>query len=193
MTAEHLRGLGFSVKTTREPGGTPLGRQIRDLVLNASGDSLTAATELALMFAARAQHLEQVILPALRSGAVVLCDRFTDSSVAYQGYGSGVPLDTIRTLETLLCQGVRPDWTLVLDVDPEIAARRAGERNREARQAENRFEKEGLEFFQRVREGYRAIARQEPARVRIIDARGSVAETQQAVRRSIEEFLGSAS
>ena len=190
LASEHLRGLGYSVTSTREPGGTPVGQQIRDVVVNASPRSVSPLAELALMFAARAQHVEQVILPALQRGEVVLCDRFTDSSVAYQGYGRGVALDTIRALDGLLCQGGRPGLTLLLDVDALTSLRRTAARNREARQQESRFEKEGMEFFERVRRGYLEIARQEPERVKVVDASGSIAEVQEAVRRIIEEFLG---
>ena len=190
LASEHLRRLGYSVTATREPGGTPVGQQIRDVVVNASPGSVSPLTELALMFAARAQHIEQVILPALQRGEVVVCDRFVDSTVAYQGCGHGVSLETIQALDGLLCQGARPDLTLLLDVDAQTSLRRTAARNREARQQESRFEKEGMAFFERVRKGYHEIARQEPGRVKIVDAGGSIAEVQEAVRRIIEEFLG---
>jgi len=190
LASELLRRLGYSVTATREPGGTPVGQKIRDVVVNASPGSVSPLTELALMFAARAQHIEQVILPALQRGEVILCDRFTDSSVAYQGYGRGVALDTIRALDGLLCQGARPDLTLLLDVDAQKSLRRTAARNWEARQQDSRFEKEGMEFFERVRKGYLEIARQQPERVKIVDGSGSIAEVQEAVRRIIEEFLG---
>jgi dTMP kinase len=189
LAAEHLRSLGYSVTATREPGGTPVGQQIRDVVVNASPGSVSPLAELALMFAARAQHIEQVILPALQRGQV-LCDRFVDSTVAYQGFGHGISLETIRALDGLLCQGMRPDLTLLLDVDAQTSLRRTAARNREARQQESRFEKEGMEFFERVRKGYLEIARQEPGRVKIIDGSGSIVEVQEAVRWIIEEFLG---
>ena len=189
LLAEYLRGRGLETTATEEPGGTAAGRQIRELVLKASAEPLTAPAELALMFAARAQHIEQVILPALRSGAVVLCDRFTDSTVAYQGYGRGISLEVIRALEQALCQGLRPDLTLLLDVDPETAARRTGGRNQSARQQPTRFEKEGLEFFERVRQGYRALARDEPHRVRLLNGMEPIAQVEEAVRRAVEEFL----
>lgn len=187
--AGRLRGLGLRVRATREPGGTPVGRQIRDLVLNASSDSLTDLTELTLMFAARAQHVEQVILPALQAGEIVLSDRFTDSTVAYQGYGRGIALDTIRSLEALLCQGVRPDGTLLLEIDVETGLRRAQARNDSRLGKESRFENETLEFFHRVEQGYREIARREPGRVRVVDGRGSIAEVQERVARCVDEFL----
>ncbi len=190
LEAERLSRQGRSVTATKEPGGTTVGRQIREIVLNAAGGPLSASTELTLMFAARSQHIEEVILPALKSGNVVLCDRFTDSTIAYQGYGRGIPLDAIRTLEDLLCHGVRPDLTLLLDIDPETAAQRTGSRNRAALQKGARFEEEGLEFFRRVRRGYREIARREPERVRMLDARAGIAEVHEQVRRSVDAFLG---
>lgn len=189
LAAEHVRRLGYSVTETREPGGTSAGQHIRDLIVNASPGSMNPLTETTLMLAARTQHVEQVILAALRRGEIVLCDRFADSTVAYQGYGHGVSLDTIRALDRLLCQGVRPDLTLLLDVDAETSLRRTVARNREARQPESRFEQEGMEFFERVRKGYHEVARSEPQRVQIVDAARSIAEVQETIRRIIGEFL----
>jgi len=189
LEADRLRGRGFRVTATREPGGTAVGQQIREIVLHAPRGSVTPFTELALMFAARAQHIEEVILPALRVGDVVLCDRFTDSSLAYQGYGRGIPLEAILGLETMLCQGVRPDLTLILEIDPETGARRSGQRNRAASDPDTRFEQEGIEFFERVRRGYREIAQQEPARIRRVDGQGSIEEVHARVRQVVDEFL----
>ena len=189
LAAEHLRAQGLRVVETKEPGGTPLGQQLREILMNAAPGTLSPLTELVLMFAARAQHIEQVILPALRSGAIVLCDRFTDSSLAYQGYGHGVSLETIRTLDNLLCQGVRPHLTLLLDVDVQTSASRTGARNHLTRQAASRFEQEGRPFFERVRAGYQEIARQEPQRVQVIDGGASLTEVHRAVLQEIERFL----
>jgi dTMP kinase len=189
IESERLRRKGFRVTATREPGGTAVGQQVRVIVLHAPRGSVTPLTELALMFAARAQHIEEVILPALQAGDVVLCDRFTDSSLAYQGYGRGIPLEAILGLETMLCQGVRPDLTLILEIDPETGARRSGQRNRAASDPDTRFEQEGIEFFERVRRGYREIAQQEPARVRLVDGQGSIAEVHERVRQVVDEFL----
>ena len=189
LEAERLCGKGFQITTTHEPGGTAVGQQVREIVLHAPFGSVTPLAELALMFAARAQHIEWVILPALRAGGLVLCDRFTDSSLAYQGYGRGVPFDAIRSLENLLCQEVRPDLTLILDLDPETGAHRTGSRNRAASEPATRFEQEGIEFFRRVQQGYWEIARQEPARVRVVDGRGSIAEVHERVRQAVDEFL----
>ncbi len=187
--AERLRGLGRAIVATEEPGGTAVGRKIREIVLDGSSGWLSPPTELALMFAARAQHLAEVIVPALKRGEIVLCDRFTDSTVAYQGYGRGLSLEAIGSLENVFCGGVRPDLTLVLDIDPPTAAERTGARNRSSRATATRFETEGLEFFRRVQQGYRALAQQEPDRVRIIDGRAGIAEVHLQVRRWVDEQL----
>ncbi|MBI3934694.1 MAG: dTMP kinase [Acidobacteria bacterium] len=189
MLGEYLRDQGKTVILTREPGGTPVGQQIRDVLLNASQQAITPLTELSLMFAARAQHIEQVLLPALHRGGIVLCDRFTDSSMAYQGYGRGGSLDTIRALENLLCQGLRPDLTLILDIDAETSLRRTADRNRKAHQPDTRFEQEDLQFFERVRAGYLAIAKQEPQRARILDGSVTIEQLQAAIRQVVDGFL----
>ena len=191
--ASRLRQAGCPVVTTQEPGGTATGRKIREIVLHAVSHPLSASTELALMFAARSQHIEEIILPALHAGKIVLCDRFTDSSVAYQGYGRGIAPDAIRTLEDLFCRGLRPDLTIILDIDPATGMTRARARNRAAQEKETRFEEEGLEFFRRVRQGYEEIARQEPGRVRLIDGKGSADdvhhEVHEQVRKVADTFL----
>ncbi|MBI4444209.1 MAG: dTMP kinase [Acidobacteria bacterium] len=188
LAARRLRSSGFRVTTTREPGGTAAGQQIRDLVLH-SAAQLTPEAELALMFAARAQHVERVLLPALQAGQIVLCDRFTDSSFAYQGYGRGISLKQIRTLEEMFCRGVRPDLTLLLDLDPATGLERARSRNRSGQLATSRFEEEELAFFRRVREGYREIARREPERVQVLDASAGIAAVEQFVQQRVDAFL----
>ncbi len=189
LLAGYLRECGVEFVLTREPGGTGVGRRISDLVQNSATERLEPLAELALMFAARAQHLEEVIRPALGAGRNVVCDRYGDSTVAYQGYGRGAGLEGIRDLDRILCDGERPDLTLVLDVDPETGARRTAERNRGSKQEKTRFEQEGPDFFQRVREGYLAIAAAEPGRVKLIDARGSVDDVQQRIRREVDALL----
>ena len=192
LESDRLRGKGLRVTTTREPGGTAVGQQVRDILLQMQRETVTPLTELALMFAARGQHIEQVILPALRAGQLVLCDRFTDSSVAYQGYGRGIKLELVSGFEKLLCQGIRPDLTVILEIDPATGARRTSHRNRAASELPTRFEQEGIEFFERVRHGYREIAQQEPARVRLVDGQGSIAEVHERVRQAVDEFLRTA-
>jgi len=164
---------------TREPGGTPLAEQIRDLVLTARGEGLPDAAELLLMFAARAVHLENLIEPNLAAGRWVLCDRFTDATYAYQGAGRGLAEDSIRPLEILVQETRRPDLTLLLDVPVQMGLQRARLRNASAgnmRIAKDRFEAEREEFFERVRAAYLARAAAEPQRIVVIDASRSADE-----------------
>lgn len=172
--AAYLRRRGFSVLVTREPGGTPLGEQIRRLLLSTSSRGMDPRTELLLMFASRATHVAEVIAPALAAGTIVLSDRFTDASVAYQGYGRGLPLKFIRALERFACRGVKPDLTFVIDINPRTSLRRARQRLRRARADEARFERETRRFYERVRRGYRAMARAEPRRVLLVNGEDTV-------------------
>jgi len=178
--AEALRARGLAVVTTREPGGTPTGERIRQLLLDVRTAGLDASTELALMFAARAQHLREVILPALGAGRVVLCDRFTDSSEAYQGGGRKLGKGPILDLHRILCGGLKPDLTILMDSDLASSVERARRRNRDRSPAaldESRFESENRSFFTRVRNAYLEIAKCEPERVALVDARGTPDET----------------
>ncbi|HWP83599.1 MAG TPA: dTMP kinase [Terriglobia bacterium] len=188
LLCEHLRRQGWPVMATREPGGTAVGQKVREILLHAE-DAITPLTETSLMFAARSQHIEQVLLPALQGGKIVLCDRFIDSSVAYQGAGRGVPLETIRALERLLCRGVRPQLTLLLDIDVATGLQRASKRNQAALLPSTRFERESREFFERVRAGYLDLARQEPQRVRVLDGRLGIGEIHAAICAVVDEFL----
>jgi dTMP kinase len=169
-----LGGLGIAHVVTREPGGTPLAESIRDVVLSAREESLPPTAELLLMFAARAVHLANHILPSLRAGRWVICDRFTDATYAYQGGGRGVGLDTIAALESMVQGALRPDFTVLLDAPVQKALARARRRNAGA--PEDRFERERGEFFERVRQLYRARAAAEPERFAIVDATRSVDE-----------------
>lgn len=171
--AERLRERGIEVQLTREPGGTPLAERIRELLLDPSDEKMAVDTELLLVFAARAQHIAEVIRPALERGAVVLCDRFTDATYAYQGGGRGLPVERIAQLESFVQGGLRPDLTLVFDLPVEIGLSRAAARGRL-----DRFEQEGRTFFDAVRNTYLDRARAEPARYRILDAAQSLAEVQ---------------
>ena len=189
LAAARLSQNGCVVVSTLEPGGTNVGRAIRELVLKSGATELSPLAELALMFAARAQHISEVILPALNNGKVILCDRFTDSTVAYQGYGRGISFDLISVLEKTLIQGLRPDLTIVLDIPLAMAANRTVDRNRSAEESPTRFEIEGLDYFSRVREGYLEISRLEPQRVRVIEGQGSVEEVQNKIDQCIDAFL----
>jgi len=181
--ATALREAGHKVVETREPGGTATGEKIRKVLLDSGTAALDARAEMALMFASRAQHIAEVIEPGLASGSIVLCDRFTDSTEAYQGSGRRLGSDAVRALHRVLCGNLQPDLTLLLDSDPHASLRRARLRNqRTSRNAgrghdENRFEQETRAFFVRVREGFAAIARREPGRVVTVDARGTPAQT----------------
>jgi len=175
-----LREQGIDVLLTREPGGTPLAERVRELLLAPSDEAMASDTELLLVFAARAQHLAQVIVPALSRGAVVLCDRFTDATYAYQGGGRGLDVQRIAQLETFVQGALRPDLTLVFDLPVEVGLARAAARGRL-----DRFEQEGREFFEAVRTTYLQRASAEPARYRILDA----AQTLEAVQRDLDGLL----
>ena len=161
---------------TREPGGTPIGEALREILLSKDGTAPSVTSELLMVFAARAQHLHEVIEPALRDGKWVLCDRFTDATYAYQGYGRGFDLGEIEALEALVQRGRHPDLTLLFDIDPKLGMARARQR------AElDRFEEEELPFFERVREGY--LSRTElDSRFNVIDASQSIDDVQRALR-----------
>ena len=168
-----LREQGIEVLLTREPGGTPLAERIRELLLTPSDEVMAADTELLLVFAARAQHLAGVIKPALARGCVVLCDRFTDATYAYQGGGRGLSLERIATLEQFVQGDLRPDLTLVFDLPIEIGLARAAARGRL-----DRFEQEGSAFFDAVRQTYLQRAAAAPERYRIVDAAQTLTQVQ---------------
>jgi dTMP kinase len=183
FVAAEVQRAGHEVVLTREPGGTPLGERIRELLLQPGGEILPMA-ELLLMFAARAAHVETVILPALQSGRWVVCDRFTDASHAYQGGGRGIPGATIDALDQLVTAGLRPDLSLLLDVPLEVSAeRQAGRSDRD------RFEREASPFFSRVRTRYLELAKAQPGRIRVINAARSLPEVQADIRRALQESL----
>ncbi len=178
--AGRIEAAGQRVLVTREPGGTPLGEELRRLLL---AQSMHLETETLLMFAARREHLQRVILPALAAGTWVLCDRFTDATYAYQGGGRGLDPGRIEILEHWVHQGLQPDLTLVFDLSVEEAKRR----RLAATAAPDRFEQEGLEFFARVRSAYVARAARFPQRIRLIDA----SQTVEATRNILEELISS--
>ncbi|NER59130.1 dTMP kinase [Pseudomonas sp. MAFF212428] len=182
--AEHLRAHGLDVVLTREPGGTPLAERIRELLLAPSDEKMDADTELLLVFAARAQHLAEVIRPALARGAIVLCDRFTDATYAYQGGGRGLSVERIATLERFVQGELRPDLTLVFDLPVEVGLARAAARGRL-----DRFEQEGQAFFQAVRHAYLARAAADPARYQLVDAAQPLAQVQLALDALVPQIL----
>src|SRR3569833_2095154 len=175
--AEVLRGQGIEVLPTREPGGTPIGERVRAVLLDSRTQGLDPMAELALMFASRAQQIAQVILPNVEAGRWVLCDRYTDSSEAYQGGGRQLGSDAILDLHRVVCRGLQPDMTVLMDSDVAASVARARRRNEQAKGEsgegvdENRFEKENRVFFSRVHEGFNKFAEREPGRVFKVDAR----------------------
>lgn len=173
----------LSFVATREPGGTPLAEQIRDLLLAPRDELVCHTAELLLMFAGRAQHLDQVIEPNLKQGAWVLCDRFTDATYAYQGAGRDMSDNLIAELETIVQGNLRPDLTLILDIPVELGLQRANERSEP-----DRFEQEKMAFFHAVRNGYLNIAQQNPERCVVIDASQPLAAVQQTIQSALDEF-----
>ena len=181
---ERLRALGLEVVATREPGGSPGAEAIRELVLNGAADRWSAVTETLLMYAARRDHIERVIEPALVRGAWVVCDRFADSTRAYQGAGGGTDPALIAALEAQVLGETRPDLTLIFDIPPQIGLERA-----QARGGEMRFESKGLAFHQRLRDGFLGIARAEPGRCALVDATGSMDAVEAAVWSAVQDRL----
>ena len=182
--AGHLRDQGLDVLLTREPGGTPLAERIRELLLAPSEEKMHADTELLLVFAARAQHLAEVIRPAVARGAVVLCDRFTDATYAYQGGGRGLSVERIATLERFVQEGLQPDLTLLFDLPVEVGLSRAAARGRL-----DRFEQEGLAFFEAVRQAYLARASADPQRYRLVDAAQPLNVVQKALDALVAQIV----
>jgi len=191
--ARTLRAHGIAVTVTREPGGTATGEKIREVLLHSATSGLSPLTEMALMFASRAQHLHEVILPALAEGHVVLCDRYADSTEAYQGGGRKLGSKAVLILHDVLCGGLQPDLTILLDNDASASVDRARRRNRahKSRQAkdENRFEQENRAFFGRVRNAYLALAARDPNRVHVINARGTPQETHAVIMELVRKKL----
>jgi dTMP kinase len=183
--AARLRGGGHEVVTTREPGGSPGAESIRDIVLRGDADRWSPTTETLLMYAARRDHIERVIRPALDRGAWVICDRFADSTRAYQGAAGGVDPRFITALETFILETTRPDLTLIFDLPAEVGLERAHARAG----AEMRFESKGMTFHERLREGFRAIASSEPDRCAVIDAAASMEAVESAVWATVQDRL----
>ena len=183
---DFLRKAGINIVRTREPGGTSLGESVRELLLDARQTAMCDDMELLLMFAARAQHLAEVIRPALEAGQWVLCDRFTDATYAYQGGGRGVPMERIQVLEDWVQGEQRPDHTLLLDMPVADGLQRAG-----ARSEPDRFEQEQHAFFERVRETYLARAKAEPGRIHVIDASPALDVVQTHIANVLQQILDS--
>ncbi len=188
--ADHLAARGTRNVLTREPGGTSIGEQVRTILLDPANRSLDPAAELLLYAAGRAQHLREIILPALKDGMIVLCDRFSDATLAYQGYGRGLDIETIRSLDRIVTAGERPDLTLLFDIEAAVGIARARGRNSSrGLEKEARFENEELAFHERVRRGYLTLAAREPERIRVVDASGTPEAVQEKVRSIVNGML----
>lgn len=187
LLAEWLRREGWRPLVTREPGGTAVGEKIRELLLASSNRKLTPMAELLLMYAARHQHLEEVVRPALARGRLVLSDRFNDASFAYQGYGRKLGEDAVRLLDELICGETQANLTIVLDAPPNLAGRRT--RNRSGEGKRRRFEDAGLRFQSAVRKGYLEIARRDSGRVKVVRADRPIDDVQMEIRELVKACL----
>lgn len=187
LLAEHLQARGVSVTITREPGGTALGESVRRLLQhNAAGEAPTDRAEVLLFLASRAQHVERLIRPALEAGNWVLCDRFEDSTLAYQGYGRGFDLEVLRAVNAFATAGLRPDLTVLLDVTPETSRRRLASRQALAASEPDRIEAEAEAFHRRLREGFLEMARRDPGRFVVIDSDREQASVAAEVRGAVD-------
>ncbi len=191
LLAGYLRNSQREVITTREPGGTPIGDAIRAILLNPDLSEMGNVTELLLLAASRAQNVHERVRPALERGSLVVCDRFTDSTLAYQGYGRDFDLELLRSLNRLATGGVFPDLTILLDIDPEIGLARAKELDKAEAEAGqgDRFEQEELEFHRRLCRGFQELAAAEPERFRVIPVQQGMEETHRLVVAAVEDFL----
>ena len=182
--AEYLHQHDVPLLITREPGGTPLADDIRHFLLSEHKEQIEPEAELLLIFAARAQHIHKVIRPALAAGKLVLCDRFTDTSYAYQGAGRDIPLEKIATLEALVQEGLKPDLTILLDAPAEVGRERIQERKKA-----DRFEMESNKFFNKARRAYLKMAQEEPNRFRVVDASQPIADVQRQMLEALQPCL----
>jgi dTMP kinase len=187
LLAQSLRERGRPVVETVEPGGTEIGRQIRRILLDPANAAIQPRTELLLYFASRAQNVDEVIRPALEVGSVVLCDRFTDSTLVYQGYGRGIDSGVVLDLDRIACQGLRPNTTILIDIDLETSLSRAKRRNERYGQAESRIDDESSGFHDDVRRGYLALAAAEPARFIVIDGRAGIGDVARKIREALQD------
>lgn len=191
VLAERLAEKGYPVVVTREPGGCPIALKIRDILLDAANSRMVPLAELLLYAAARAQHVSEIIKPALDAGKIVLCDRFTDATIAYQGYGRQLDLALIGKLNVLATENVRPQLTVLIDCEVETGLKRANARIEASTGArEERFELESIQFHRRVREGYLGLAAAEPDRFIVIDGNRTMGEVETAITDAVLARLG---
>ncbi|HYI95315.1 MAG TPA: dTMP kinase [Bryobacteraceae bacterium] len=186
ILAERIRSTGREVIETQEPGGTQIGRQIRAILLDADNKNLCPVAEMLLYFAARAQNVDERILPAWENGSVVLSDRFTDSTLAYQGGGRQLGRDVVMQLHEISCHGIQPDLTVCIDIDTETGLERTRQRNGPTR---DRLDEEAVEFHRRVRSLYLELAKEHPERIRIIDGNGNVEEVTERIWKVVNPLV----
>lgn len=179
--AERLRAAGKTVLETVEPGGTAIGNLIRRILLDAKNQELSPTAELLLYFASRAQNVDEQILPAIARGEIVLADRFTDSTLAYQGCARGLGAELVMTLDRIACRGLRPDLTILVDIDVDTSLARAHKRNARGAGDETRMDEQSLEFHRRVFDAYQALAAREPERVRVVNGTGAMEDTEREI------------
>jgi dTMP kinase len=187
--AARLRGRGRTVLETSEPGGPPIATQIRRILLDSANAALSPMTELLLYFASRAQNVDEWILPTLARGEIVLSDRFTDSSLVYQGCGRGLGAETVMELDRIACHGLKPDLTLLVDVDAESSLARARARNAAEPNCETRMDDQSLEFHRKAYDAYHALAAAEPERVKVINGRAGMDEIERAIWETVSAYV----
>jgi dTMP kinase len=185
MLSDYMSGLGYRVIQTREPGGTPIAEKIREMLLDPINQNMTSRTELLLYLASRSQHVEQIILPALQNGEIVVCERFNDATRAYQGYARGLDMNLIEELTRIATGNLEPDLTIILDLEVKEGLLRA----EKFKNYRDRLESESLDFHDKVRKGYLAIAQNDPDRVKVVDAKGSIEDVHFRIRQYINHDL----
>ncbi|MEO8372153.1 MAG: dTMP kinase [Candidatus Solibacter sp.] len=190
--AERLRAQGRSVMETAEPGGPPIAQKIRRILLDSANQELSPTTEILLYFASRAQNVDEWINPALARGEIVLSDRFTDSSLAYQGVGRGLGIEAVTALDRIACRGLKPDLTILVDVDAETSLARARARNEAQPHCETRMDDQALSFHLKVHAAYHALAEAEPERVKVVNGRAGIDEIEREVWSIVSAHVGSA-
>ena len=192
--AQELSNLKHKVITTREPGGTPEAENIRNLIVQRDAGDWTPMAEILLLFAARVMHVDQIIKPALDEHKIVICDRFTDSTMAYQGYGHQTDIDQIKSIHQLSLNGLEPDLTFILDIDPnqglERSDRRLAAEQFQVKQREDRYEQMDIEFHERLRKGFLTIAKENPERCHVIDANQDIEAISKAIMNVVTDKLG---
>jgi len=189
LLSARLRAVGRTVLETAEPGGTPIGAQIRRILLDSANQDLSPTAELLLYFASRAQNVDQWILPALNRGEVVIADRFTDSSLVYQGCGRGLGAENVMALDRIACRGLKPDLTLLVDIDAETSLARAGARNTAEPSCETRMDEQSLEFHRKVYAAYHALSEREPQRVKRVNGCARIEEIEQAIWNIVSAYV----